>query len=280
MVLITRADTATEENEETDSTEESEWELLDQRDQIITPRTEYDAEQEQTITEKTSSTDANACDGATYNTEVVPEESTLSKHTVHFDTMPSLNSDLMSGPKMFEMGYNTNLTHDNTAFNGLTHHITNEKIPLIKETDFWYCYFILARTEAEAKQKAASSDYQKIMYDTGANRNLATPKYDQFLTNKTKSKLSARGAFGNKLTRGSCSGDLHMWIMDGVNGQKCSMAFAGMTLSEFMRNALVQEESLEFGDRVVVVIDMESGQRFIIRCEAAIPLPALVHVLS
>ena len=38
--------------------------------------------------------------------------------------------------------------------------------------------------------------------------------------------------------------------------------------------------SLEFGDRVVVVIDMESGQRFIIRCEAAIPLPALVHVLS
>ena len=27
MVLITRADTATEENEETDSTEESEWEL-------------------------------------------------------------------------------------------------------------------------------------------------------------------------------------------------------------------------------------------------------------
>ena len=37
---------------------------------------------------------------------------------------------------------------------------------------------------------------------------------------------------------------------------------------------------LEFGDRVVVVIDMESGQRFIIRCEAAIPLPALVHVLS
>ena len=34
------------------------------------------------------------------------------------------------------------------------------------------------------------------------------------------------------------------------------------------------------GDRVVVVIDMESGQRFIIRCEAAIPLPALVHVLS
>ena len=38
----------------------------------------------------------------------------------------------------------------------------------------------------------------------------------------------------------------------------------------------------EFGDRVVVVIhvDMESGQRFIIRCEAAIPLPALVHVLS
>ena len=89
MVLITRADTATEENEETDSTEESEWELLDQRDQIITPRTEYDAEQEQTITEKTSSTDANACDGATYNTEVVPEESTLSKHRVHFDTMPS-----------------------------------------------------------------------------------------------------------------------------------------------------------------------------------------------
>ena len=247
MVLITRADTATEENEETDSTEESEWELLDQRDQIITPRTEYDVEQEQTITEKTSSTDANACDGATYNTEVVPEESTLSKHTVHFDTMPSLNSDLMSGPKMFEMGYNTNLTHDNTAFNGLTHHITNEKIPLIKETDFWYCYFILARTEAEAKQKAASSDYQKIMYDTGANRNLATPKYDQFLTNKTKSKLSARGAFGNKLTRGSCSGDLHMWIMDGDNGQKCSMAFAGMTLSEFMRDALVQEESCAVG---------------------------------
>ena len=39
-------------------------------------------------------------------------------------------------------------------------------------------------------------------------------------------------------------------------------------------------ECLEFGDRVVVVIDMESGQRFIIRCEAAIPLPALVHVLS
>ena len=38
--------------------------------------------------------------------------------------------------------------------------------------------------------------------------------------------------------------------------------------------------NLEFGDRVVVVIDMESGQRFIIRCEAAIPLPALVHVLS
>ena len=38
--------------------------------------------------------------------------------------------------------------------------------------------------------------------------------------------------------------------------------------------------ALEFGDRVVVVIDMESGQRFIIRCEAAIPLPALVHVLS
>ena len=37
---------------------------------------------------------------------------------------------------------------------------------------------------------------------------------------------------------------------------------------------------LEFGDRVVVVIDMESGQRFIIRCEAAIPLPALVHILS
>ena len=50
MVLITRADTATEENEETDSTEESEWELLDQRDQIITPRTEYDVEQEQTFT--------------------------------------------------------------------------------------------------------------------------------------------------------------------------------------------------------------------------------------
>ena len=32
--------------------------------------------------------------------------------------------------------------------------------------------------------------------------------------------------------------------------------------------------------QLVVVIDMESGQRFIIRCEAAIPLPALVHVLS
>jgi len=40
------------------------------------------------------------------------------------------------------------------------------------------------------------------------------------------------------------------------------------------------KNTLEFGDRVVVVIDMESGQRFIIRCEAAIPLPALVHVLS
>ena len=70
---------------------------------------------EQTITEKTSSTDANACDGATYNTEVVPEEPPLSKHTVHFDTMPSLNSNLMSGPKMFEMGYDTNLTHDDTG---------------------------------------------------------------------------------------------------------------------------------------------------------------------
>ena len=42
----------------------------------------------------------------------------------------------------------------------------------------------------------------------------------------------------------------------------------------------LQVAALEFGDRVVVVIDMESGQRFIIRCEAAIPLPALVHVLS
>ena len=41
-----------------------------------------------------------------------------------------------------------------------------------------------------------------------------------------------------------------------------------------------RDPSLEFGDRVVVVIDMESGQRFIIRCEAAIPLPALVHILS
>ena len=38
-----------------------------------------------------------------------------------------------------------------------------------------------------------------------------------------------------------------MWIMDGDNGQKCSMAFAGMTLSEFMRDALVQEESCAVG---------------------------------
>ena len=42
----------------------------------------------------------------------------------------------------------------------------------------------------------------------------------------------------------------------------------------------VLQHVISVGDRVVVVIDMESGQRFIIRCEAAIPLPALVHVLS
>ena len=89
MVFMTRTDTTIEENKETDGTEESEWELLDQSDQIIIPRTEYDVEQEQTITEKTSSTDANACDGAAYNTEVVPEELTLSEHTVHFDTCPT-----------------------------------------------------------------------------------------------------------------------------------------------------------------------------------------------
>ena len=62
--------------------EESEWELLEQEDEIITPRTEYDAELEQPITEETSSTDANAYDGATYNTEVVPEEPPLSKHSL------------------------------------------------------------------------------------------------------------------------------------------------------------------------------------------------------
>ena len=50
MVLITRTETTIEENKETDGTEESEWELLDQSDQIIIPRTEYDVEQEQTIT--------------------------------------------------------------------------------------------------------------------------------------------------------------------------------------------------------------------------------------
>ena len=46
MVLITRTDMTIEENKETDGTEESEWELLDQSDQIIIPRTEYDVEQE------------------------------------------------------------------------------------------------------------------------------------------------------------------------------------------------------------------------------------------
>ena len=49
---------------------------------------------------------------------------------------------------------------------------------------------------------------------------------------------------------------------------------------EWVPSTVSLEILLEFGDRVVVVIDMESGQRFIIRCEAAIPLPALVHVLS
>ena len=54
----------------------------------------------------------------------------------------------------------------------------------------------------------------------------------------------------------------------------------GSDRKENMGLAEVTMQHLEFGDRVVVVIDMESGQRFIIRCETAIPLPALVHVLS
>ena len=57
------------------------------------------------------------------------------------------------------------------------------------------------------------------------------------------------------------------------------VTFSGSKPSGFSTN-VNGDHALEFGDRVVVVIDMESGQRFIIRCEAAIPLPALVHVLS
>ena len=76
---------------------------------------------------------------------------------------------------------------------------------------------------------------------------MSTPKPLHDTSADRSTKVMGLGAFGNKLTRGSCSGDLHMWIMDGVNGQKWSMAFAGMTLSEFMRNALVQEESCAVG---------------------------------
>ena len=105
--------------------------------------------------------------------------------------------------------------------------------------DFWYCRFIIARNKAEAIQKATRGEYQKMLFDTGANHNLTTPKYDQFLTNKTKSMLSARAAFGNKVTPRSCSCELHLWIVDGGNDHDVNMAFAGMTLSEFMQNALV-----------------------------------------
>ena len=50
--------------------------------------------------------------------------------------------------------------------------------------------------------------------------------------------------------------------MPTARAMQCTLTCLRMVYMALMR-------SLEIGDRVVVVVDMESGQRFITRCEAS-----------
>ena len=97
----------------------------------------------------------------------------------------------------------------------------------LKEKDFWYCYCIIARNGTEATHKAERGEYEKILSDTGANYTLTTPRYDQFLTDRTKSMLSTRGAFGNKVTptfiRMMTTPKLELFVLD-----ICSRVFGCM----------------------------------------------------